>query len=252
MEIKDDETGEVTHVSPPEEMVKDIQGDADASPFAAEVAAVTPEVTADIPKSALDVASELAAAKAELAALKAQFENGPNKMASTDVSALVSSILREVLPAAISASAVGIAKANQDYDMKKVEVRVREMQSKAKRCSVCNLPETACGGAYAKDANGKEVGEPDPRINHIKYYCGPKDEDLLEWFQGVIIRNVRFLSDYFGHLIWIPKKSDIPTIINAWEQNEKALSRRRKGEGKGMKAPMGGQNVGYQGAIGWR
>lgn len=203
--------------------------------------------------TSLSLQDQLRETQRQLNELKALMQTGDsNKVSGMDMAKLISE--------AVSATTIALHKANKDYDQSKTEAVVREQLKKRKRCEVCNLPVNACGGAYEVDANGKPKelnpeGQPviNPKLNHIKVYVGPKDEDYFQWFQGFIISGVRFLSDYPGHMIWIPKKSDILTNVNLWERNEKELSRRRQGAGKGMKAPHGSvQNVGFQGAIGWR
>lgn len=204
------------------------------------------------PFVALSLEDQLKETQRQLNELKNMISAGDsNKISGIDMAKLISE--------AVSATTTALFKANKDYDASKTEAVVREQLKKRKRCEVCNLPINACGGAYAVDANGKPLelkdGQPviNPKLNHIKVYVGPRDEDYFQWFQGVIISGVRFLSDFHGHMIWIPKKSDILTIVNNWERNEKELSRRRQGAGKGMKSAFGsGQNVGFQGAIGWR
>jgi hypothetical protein len=148
-----------------------------------------------------------------------------NSMSAEDIVKLMSVAMKEALTQAIPAAAIGIDAAKTQADTKSRDKTIREAMAKIQRCPVCLLPVSACGGAFAKDKDGNDTGKraengmliPEPSINHIRWYCGPRDESLLAWFQGVIIKNVRFLSDYYNHEIWIPKKSDIPTIINNWE-----------------------------------
>lgn len=175
---------------------------------------------------------------------------------------IISEAVAEALKVAIPAAAVGINAAQTQANDASLKGRIREAERRTKRCPICALPESACGGAFAKDAKGDDIVTRnedgslkwEPSINHVKHYCGPQDESLFKWFQGVIIKGVRFLSDHYGHLIWIPKKSDIPTLINAWERNEKDLSQKRSAEGNGMGYASAGGVVARsnQPAIGWR
>lgn len=256
IEIKDDT--EPTAVQVPKEMVEAIQGDEHSDPFAPEAETAPVTVTSDTSSPTED--TELIRVKTELTALKAALNAKGNTQDSFNVSKIVAEAVAEALRTAIPAAAVGIAKAQSEANTASLEEKVRQAQKKLRRCGICNLPESACGGAYAMDAKGNPLnvdkdGAPiiDPKLNHVRAYVGPRDEELFQWFQGVIIRNVRFLSDFPGHMIWIPKKSDILTIVNNWERNEKELSRRRRGEGKGMQTRYGSErNSGYQGALGWR
>ncbi len=181
---------------------------------------------------------------------------------NAQMSKIIGDAVAEALKIAIPAAAVGINQANMAATNEGRAKLVKEAMKRTQRCHICGLPVSACGGAFARDAQGNEKIERDangivklePSVNHIKYYCGPKDDSLFRWFQGVMIGGVRFLSDYVGHQIWIPIKSDIPTLINNWERNEKELSHKRQAEGNGAGAVLpGGQVVrGSQNAIGWR
>lgn len=208
----------------------------------------------------LDLERQLAEIKLQLATAS---ERDGNKLPAKDVSQLIADSVAEALKIAIPAAAVGINKAQSAATQNDREKMVRMANLRTQRCAICNLPESACGGPYELDADGLKIIKKDkdgnplytPTANHIRFVCAPKDEYLFKWFQGVIIRGVRFLSDYPNHAIWIPIKSDIPTMINAWERNEKELSQRRQAEGQGAGAvgPNGERmHGGNNNAIGWR
>jgi hypothetical protein len=177
------------------------------------------------------------------------------------VSKMIADAVAEALKVAIPAAAVGIATAQGQAAEKSRETIIRETMRRTKRCPVCALPETACGGAFEKDKDGKDIIELNadgsqkqkPELNHIKAYVGPSDANLFRWFQGFTISGVRFLSDFPGHKIWIPKKSDILTNVNYWEQDQKDLLQKRTAEGMGAGSiGPGGAQPGSQKFIGWR
>lgn len=187
--------------------------------------------------------------------------NTVNSIPASDVSKLIAEAVAEALKVAIPAAAIGIQQAQMAASNKSREQAVRELEKKLKRCPICALPESCCGGAFKKDAEGKDIVEKDANgatkynyeLNHVKEYVGPKDENLFRWFQGVIVNGVRFLADYPGHKQWIPRKSDILTTVNAWEANEKELSQKRTAEGMGVgSVGPGGARKGNQNFLGWR
>lgn len=190
------------------------------------------------------------------------FGMGAPTPTSEDMARMVATAVAEALKQAIPAAAVGVQQAQLEAQRLNQEAIVRKAQARLKRCAICGLPETACGGPFERDPKTGEqkivvsadgAVQYEPSVNHIKYICAPRDESLFRWFQGVIIGGVRFLSDHPGHTIWIPKKSDIPTIINNWERNEKELSQRREAHGSGAgSVGRGGSMPGHTNAIGWR
>lgn len=184
-----------------------------------------------------------------------------NTVPTSDMSRLIAEAVAEALKVAIPAGIVGIEQARSGADNKAREAVVREMMRRTKRCPICGQPETACGGAFKKDKDGNDIVEHNEdgslkynyQLNHTQEYVGPKDENLFKWFQGIRVNGVRYLSDHWGHRVWIPRKSDILTSISAWEQNEKELSQKRSAEGMGMgSVGPGGVVKQGQGAIGWR
>lgn len=187
----------------------------------------------------------------------------PNSVSAADLSSIVAQAVAEALKVAIPAAAIGINQANQEASSRNKEAVVRELMRKTKRCAICGLPETACGGPWKRDKDGKDVvvskadGSPDYAYeeNHIKAYCGPQDPNLFKWFQGLKVNGIRFLPDYYNHHQWIPKNSDILTQVNAWEVDQHDQMQRRTAEGYGAGA-LGPQgqilNRGDQRAIGWR
>lgn len=182
---------------------------------------------------------------------------------AASLASMVKDIVAEVLKAAIPATAIGINQANQMATQQAREALAREIMRKTKRCAICGQPETACGGPWQKDAKGDDIVKLKPdgtmdynyTLNHTKEYVGPKDDNLFRWFQGVFVNGVRYLSDYYNHKIWIPRKSDILTQTNMWEQNEKDLLQKRQawGQGAGSIGPQGQvMNRGSSQYVGWR
>lgn len=176
----------------------------------------------------------------------------------------LSAMLKEILAQVIPAAGVGISQAQTEANKKALAEQIRLKQARLMRCAICRQPISACGGPYELDKEGNPTGEKDahgnvkvnPRINHIAAYVGPRNHRLFKWFQGIIVGGVRYLSDRPGHTIWIPKKSDVLTLINTWENDQEDLLQGRKAEGHG---PMGfvgpGQSVNKmdsQQYLGWR
>lgn len=190
-----------------------------------------------------------------------KIKNEPNEPvnATAEFQKALKEAVAEALKVAIPAAAVGITQAQNSSAKEQREMMVREAMRKTKRCPICNQPESACGGAWPKDEKGNAIetrkadGTEDYsyNLNHELAYVGPKDDNLFKWFQGLIVNGHRYLSDYPGHKIWIPKKSDILTQVNAWEQNEKDLMQKRTAEGQGMSVGPGGVKRSNQ-YVGWR
>lgn len=183
----------------------------------------------------------------------------PNASGTVDMrqlSRLMSEAVAEALKVAIPAAAVGINQGNMQAANQAREAQVRELMRKTKRCAVCGQPETACGGAFKKAADGSDIIERDSEgaivydyaLNHERAYVGPKDANLMKWNPGIRVNSILYKSDQYGQLIWIPKKSDILTQISAWEDNEHSLMQKRTAQGQGMSPHMGVP----QPAIGWR
>lgn len=187
----------------------------------------------------------------------------PNMVSASEMSTIIAQAVADALKVAIPAAAIGINAANAQANDKNKAAMIREVMRRTKRCPICGLSETACGGAWSKDAEGKDIekrhadGSPDYNyeLNHIRAYAGPTDPNLFKWFQGMKVNGVRFLPDYFGHRQWIPKQSDILTQVNAWEADQHDQMQRRTAEGMGAGAigPNGGiMHRGNQNAVGWR
>lgn len=184
-------------------------------------------------------------------------------VSSAAFATMMKDVVAEVLKAIVPATIVGTKQAELEAQRQSREALARDIMRRTKRCAICGQPETGCGGAWKKDAKGEDIIKLKPdgsfdydfELNHVKEYVGPKDENLFRWFQGLILNGVRYLSDYPGHKIWIPKKSDILTQVNMWEQNEKDLLQKRSawGQGAGSIGPQGQVlNKGSSQFIGWR
>lgn len=188
-------------------------------------------------------------------------EQPQSSLNNAQVAKMIADAVAEALKHAIPATAVAINQANMAANNTAQAKLVAAVQKKLKRCPICLLAESACGGPFALDKEGNAIIEKyedgsvkyDPGVNHMRYYVGPKDDNLRRHFDAVWVNGVPFKSFNPGQLVWIPKKSDIPTIVSHWEKNEKELSQKRVAEGNGAGAVgPGGVHPGYQGALGWR
>lgn len=56
---------------------------------------------------------------------------------------------------------------------------------------------------------------------HMKMCVYPKNEEFGQFFQGVKVNGVVYLSDFPGHEITVPKENDIAERLQAAEQQER-------------------------------
>ena len=82
-------------------------------------------------------------------------------------------------------------------------------QNKGK-CSECGQFEAAC------------------KNEHRLACVFPDDEEIGTFFQGVKINGVRYMSNGPGHLITVPKDSNVEYMVSAWVSQEKVLRTGRK------------------------
>ena len=184
-------------------------------------------------------------------------------VSARDLSEIVAKAVAEALKVAIPAAAVGINEAQRIASEKTTAMKIREVMRKTKRCPVCMQPETACGGPFAKDEAGNDIAQKNadgslkyqPELNHTREFVAPKDESLRRRYDGQRVNGICYHSQAQGHLIWIPKKSDIMTELNKFERNERDLLQQRmaEGQGAGFVGPQGQAfHHGNPNAIGWR
>lgn len=183
-------------------------------------------------------------------------------LSTAQISKMISDAVAEALKVAIPAAAVGINQANLAAQEMSREKLTRDVKRKTQRCPICLQPVSACGGAFAKDKDGKDIIEKnadgtikyEPSLNHVKAFVNYRDESLRRHFDAIWVNGIPYKS-FHGEAIWIPKKSDILTQVNMAENNEKELLQKRSAEGTGA-GSIGAQGQlihrGNPNAIGWR
>lgn len=117
----------------------------------------------------------------------------------------VRDILKEVLPAAVGA---GLEAARQTADAKAVAGAppIKDLSD----CTECRQKRSACGG------------------RHRKLCVLPEDQEYAQWFQGLRVNGVLYLSDRPGHQITIPADLNAEHMIEQFVRNEKELKHGRQ------------------------
>lgn len=85
------------------------------------------------------------------------------------------------------------------------------------RCPICGQFVRACGGP-------PEEGKKDTNHSKIVVYPqgGASNLQIAQWFTGVVLNGVRYLSDRPGHAIHVPKvaEADILATVERWSEEE--------------------------------
>lgn len=119
--------------------------------------------------------------------------------------------------------------------------------AKEEKCHICRQSvgdgrTHGCGGPWKRDAKNQFVLEPvlnpdgtqvldvegkplmrrieDPHQFHELRVVFPKDPIAAEWFMGVILNGALYQSQGPEHKIWVPKVSDIDSLLSVYTQNE--------------------------------
>lgn len=119
----------------------------------------------------------------------------------------VQQIVEQLIPAAIAAAVQSGRAASQP-----AQPQHRALQA-APRCQLCGQEKTACGGKHVEMA-----------VFPQRY---PQHAD---YFTGVQINGVRYLSNDGSHKILVPEISanEIAAIVSTFEENEQAMAVGRK------------------------
>lgn len=172
--------------------------------------------------------------------LKSKLELMESKMKSAS-NFDVQELLTKLVPAVAMALKQGEHEAKR-LTQKDLDDGERARMAGDERCPICGQRRVGCGQLkvevkkMAKDIETGEmklqlsVVEPDPNKHHVKMAVYPLREFNAEYFQGVWINGVRYLSNTANHHIWVPKTShgDIARIIGDAEMTEEYLMRRKK------------------------
>jgi hypothetical protein len=124
----------------------------------------------------------------------------PEKKASGEIADAVKQVLESVLPALMAA---------REAPAPVKKTALPEVVDFA-MCTECGQPHMACRG------------------RHRKCRVLPSDEDQVEWFQGVKINGVNYLSPLDGREITVPADANIEYMVQQWSQNERELVRGKK------------------------
>jgi hypothetical protein len=107
-------------------------------------------------------------------------------------------------------------------------------------------------GTPAMDFEGKPVLQriEDPNQFHMMKVVYPQDPLAAEWFMGVIINGALYQSMGPEHKIWVPKKSDIDSLLSVYTQNEieQRVGRKHVRRNGGTLSGRGGSNTAPIGA----
>jgi hypothetical protein len=127
-----------------------------------------------------------------------------------DIVKQVAEAMMGIIPAAV-ATAVQAANSQRQAAAPQAPAQVRP----AARCSDCGQAVSACHG------------------KHVQMVVYPtRYPEHAEYFQGVLLNGVKYLSNNEGHQITVPEVafSDIKSIVAGFEQNEQDMKLGRKVE----------------------
>lgn len=148
----------------------------------------------------------------------------------------VAEAVKEALAEAIPMAAMAINQLNaKKVDLKQQEINDENYRLKDLKCSECLQLRLAC------------------RDKHRKIVVYPRSAKNGQFFQGLFINGVRYLSNHSGHAIVVPENVSVEHEIEKWEANEDALSQGRERQHNSGTISMGGGTAGFNPAAqGWR
>lgn len=179
------------------------------------------------------------------------------------VKEIVSSTLKEVMAplgkemaTAMATAMMATQQASQMSEYEKTTKAIKAKQALQEKCSVCRQivgdgKGRGCGGPWRRnpvtgeyitepmvDADGKPVLGPDekpimrriedPGQFHILRDVFPTDPIAAEYWSGITINGALYMSNGPGHKIWVPRNSDIDSIISAYSEGERIQRNGRK------------------------
>lgn len=87
---------------------------------------------------------------------------------------------------------------------------------------------------------------------HVKMVVFPKDAEAnADFFPGVFINGVRYLSNHGGHMVVVPEQNNIAEIMQNFERNERETRNGRKRMHNSGNLGFGGSSIQPAGN-GWR
>lgn len=165
------------------------------------------------------------------------------KSMATVMPSMAAEIAKAMGTAMVAADSAKMQMAN-DANTKAIKAKL----ALEEKCHICRQPvgdgkRRGCGGPFKRDPktnafvlepvtnpDGTEVtdadGKPvmrrieDPAQFHVKREVWPKDPIAAEWFDGVTLNGARYASMGPGHEIWVPKNSDVDSVLSAFTKNE--------------------------------
>jgi len=149
----------------------------------------------------------------------ARNEEGKETYTKEEVQKMVADGATAAAKAAVDALMPAIAAVNAQGRSQAPAVAVQQQGGFPRipviRCNECGQDKRAC------------------KSGHVSLCVYPsRYPEFAEWFMGVYINGVRYLSDRPGHMVTVPKdaESGILSHIQVWEENERTtkLGKKRK------------------------
>lgn len=204
-----------------------------------------------------DLEARIAAAvekRVKEALAKTAMADRPAAIDNTDIKKLiaesVSQSLTIALPQVAQSIGQGIMAAQQATKMGEHEQNLAARKAKLaleEKCHICRQSvgdgiRRGCGGPWARSKDGSFVMEkvlnPDgtevldgegkpvmrrverPEQFHVLREVRPSDPVAAEWFMGIKLNGALYFSQGPGHKVWVPKNTDIDSILSVYTQNE--------------------------------
>lgn len=122
------------------------------------------------------------------------------------VKTAVSETIKEAVPVAVMAAQ---SSQRQVDTQKELDLQKARLDS-ASRCGDCGQMSRACKG------------------EHVQIAVFPRDDSYAEWFTGLWLNGVRYLSNDSNHLVTVPKENDFEHMLTLWAKSERELRQGRK------------------------
>ncbi len=122
----------------------------------------------------------------------------------------IADAVKQAISEALPAAAAIAAQVTANNQPKQAQTYVPPSRRGAPKCEECKQYKEAC-----KD-------------QHAMMCVWPDDDEAAQWFTGVKLNGVRYMSNGPGHMITVPKKNNIGYILAKWTENERVQRRGRK------------------------
>lgn len=128
------------------------------------------------------------------------------KKVETEVEAKVEAApvesLEEKIAKAVSATMIAMRNAERADKNAENAVNASNFHSRLETCNECKQKRSACKG------------------KHKKVVVLPNNPEAAEWFRGVCINGVWYLSAHANDAVVVPFESDVEGLVSAFERNE--------------------------------